>query len=308
MERSGPGTGAPISGHLQARVIRREFSERGPTFDYRRAVERTLSLVSPLLLLGVWELGARVGVIDVRFFPAPSTIFAELGHMIRTGDILNCRGTFFQSSWCMGSQDAPRFGDLGISLSRIVIGYFMGAIPAVLLGLCMGSFRAVRAFFQPLIDATFPIPHIALLPLVLILFGIGELSKYIIVAISVFFIVVINTVAGVHNIDQIYRDVGRNYNAGRWQRFSDIALPGALPSILTGLRLAAGIALLVITAAEFVGATSGIGYLMWNSWQIFAITQMYVGLIIIAGLGFVSAKVLEVIEKRIVPWKGEVRD
>jgi NitT/TauT family transport system permease protein len=153
------------------------------------------------------------------------------------------------------------------------------------------------------VDATFPIPKIAILPLYIMIFGIGENSKYAIIATAVFYLVLINTVAGVRNIETIYLDVGKNFHASRLMMFTDIALPGALPMIVTGLKLGMGVALLVIVAAEFVGAKSGLGYLIWTSWQVFQVEKMYVGLVIIAIVGFAIAITLNWVERRIVPWK-----
>jgi NitT/TauT family transport system permease protein len=179
----------------------------------------------------------------------------------------------------------------------------IGTVPAIIIGLAMGLFSPVRAMIQPLIDATFPIPKVALLPLFIMIFGIGENSKYAIIATAVFYLVLINTVAGVRNIETIYLDVGKNFHASRLMMFTDIALPGALPMIVTGIKLGMGVALLVIVTAEFVGAKSGIGYLIWTSWQVFQVEKMYGGLIIIAVVGFLTAGLLSWLERVIVPWK-----
>jgi ABC-type nitrate/sulfonate/bicarbonate transport system permease component len=251
-------------------------------------VERWLSVLSPVLLLVLWEIAAATNSIDTRFFPGPSTIFVAAWQMLRpspqypSGELLT---------------------NVSISLARICIGFTLGAVPGVALGLAMGLFGPVRAIVQPLVDATFPIPKIAVLPLFIMIFGIGEESKYAIIAVAVVYVVLINTVAGVRNIDHIYLDVAKNYHAGRFMQFTDVALPGALPLILTGLKLGMGVALLVIVSAEFVGAKSGIGFLIWTSWQIFQVEKMYVGLLIIALIGFGSAIALNRIERDLVPWK-----
>jgi NitT/TauT family transport system permease protein len=245
-------------------------------------VQWLLPIVSPLFLLLAWEIGAMTGRVDTRFFAAPSTIAAALVGMIQTGEL-----------WT----------HVSISLSRIAVGFVLGVIPGVTVGLAMGLFAPMRALIQPLIDATFPIPKIALLPLFILIFGIGEESKYAIIAVSITYLVLINTVAGVRNIDRIYLDVGRNFHASRLMMFTDVALPGALPQIITGVRLAMGVALLVIVSAEFVGAKSGIGYLIWTSWQVFQVEKMYVGLLVTALLGFGSAVLLHWLERVLIPWK-----
>ena len=250
--------------------------------------ERVLSVLSPLLLLGLWELLAHVRVIDTRFFPAPSSIFAVLWQMMQPS-------TQYPSG--------ELWTNLGISLQRIAIGFLIGAVPGVIGGLAIGLFSPVRAIIQPLVDATFPIPKIAVLPLFIMIFGIGEESKYAIIATAVIYLVLINTAAGVRNIDRIYLDVGQNFHASRLMMFTDIALPGALPLILAGIKLGMGVALLVIVSAEFVGAKSGLGYLIWTSWQVFQVEKMYVGLAVIALVGVAIAVLLNGVERWIIPWR-----
>ena len=230
-----------------------------------RNLERALSVLSPILLLALWQIGAAVKVIDTRFFPAPTSIFQVLGQMVASGELLT---------------------HLGISLQRIAIGFLIGAVPGVVVGIAMGLFSPIRAVIQPLIDGTFPIPKIAILPLFIMIFGIGEESKYAIIAVAV-----------------IYLDVGKNFHASKLMMFTDIALPGALPLIVAGLKLGMGVALLIIVSAEFVGAKSGIGYLIWTSWQVFQVEKMYVGLMVIAVIGFASAILLNYIERFLIPWK-----
>ena len=241
-----------------------------------------MSLVSPVVVLLIWEGFARAGFIEVRFFPAPSTILAKLWELL-----------FTQGFWV----------DLGVSLRRMFIGFFMGAIPGLVVGLAMGLFRPVRVIFQPLVAALYPLPKIAILPLILLMFGIGELSKYVIVAIGVFFLMTINTFAGVMNIPPILFDVARNLRASRLKIYLTVALPGALPGIFTGLRLCMGVALLLLVAAEFVGAEEGVGYRIWWAWSVFWVTNMYVGLAVIAVLGFLSAYFVDYLERKFLPWQ-----
>src|SRR5262249_7367174 len=184
------------------------------------------------------------------------------------------------------------------------VGFLLGAVPGVILGLAMGLFAPIRAIVQPLVDGTFPIPKAALLPLFIMIFGIGEESKYAIIAAAVIYLVLINTVAGVRNIDRIYLDVGQNFRASQLMMATDIALPGALPMIVTGIKFGSGVALLVRVTAEFVGARSGIGYLIWTSWQVFQVEKMYVGLMVIALIGFLLAILLNWLQRLLVPWKN----
>jgi NitT/TauT family transport system permease protein len=250
-----------------------------------RRRERMLSIGSPLGLLLAWELAGRFGWIDVRFFPAPTTIIGVLFELTRSGELIE---------------------HVAISMQRIVLGFLLGGIPAVIIGICMGLWRPVRALIDPLISAIFPIPKSALVPLILLIFGLGEMSKVVMVAIGVFFPIAINATAGVMQINPIYLDVGKSFKAGRWDTFRTIALPGALPFIMTGVKLGAGIALILIAVTEMVGAKSGIGYMIWSAWEIFAVPKMYVGLFTIALIGFAVTFLLREVERWVIRWKPEV--
>lgn len=248
----------------------------------KKSTFRIISIATPLLLLIVWEITARLNLIDVRFFPAPTTICRALVTLAQSGEL---------------------WRDLTASLLRILAGFLCGAIPGIVLGLLMGIVPFIRAAIQPLVNATFPIPKSALFPLFLVLFGLGEASKVAVIAIAVIYLVLLNTMAGVVNIPTIYTDVGRNFKASRWLFFWDIALPGALPYIFSGLKLGMGVALLVIVVAEFSGADAGIGYLIWNAWSVFQIDQMYAGLLVIALLGTLLTFCLDLLEHKVVRWK-----
>ncbi len=244
--------------------------------------DQFLRILSPVLVLALWELAARTGYLDVRYFPAPTAIARSGWQMLVDGEL---------------------WRHLSASVVRIMVGFLLGAIPGIIIGLAMGLWSPVRAMIEPLVDATFPIPKIALLPIFIMLFGLGEMSKYMVIATAVIYLVLINTAAGVRNIDRIYMEVGRNFGAGRLLTFTRIALPGALPMIMAGAKLGMGVALLVIVSAEFVGAKSGIGYLIWSSWQIFEVEKMYVGLVVAALLGLISTTLLNWIERVLIPWK-----
>lgn len=247
------------------------------------AVNRAISIATPIVLLAAWEIAARTALLDTRFFSSPLRIGSEVWTMAVSGEL-------WTHTW--------------ISLVRVLIGFAIGTTLGVILGLAMGLSPTVSAIFKPLIDATFPIPKVGLLPLVIIVFGLGEASKYAIIAISAFYLIVINTAAGVRQIERIYLDVGRNYHAGRMMMFTDVALPGALPSIITGMKISMGVSLIIIVTAESLAAKSGVGFLIWTSWQVFEVEKMYVGLFVSALMGFLLALFLDWTEKRLIPWKG----
>jgi NitT/TauT family transport system permease protein len=247
-----------------------------------RMRDRLLNVISPLALLTLWELCARFDVIDTRFFPAPSSVLSTAVEMLQSGELVT---------------------HTAASMQRLAYGTILGGVPALVLGIVMGLNRTIRALFDPLIAATYPVPKSAILPLALLVFGLGEASKVFMVAIGVFFPVVINATTGVLEINKIYLDVGRNYQASRWNTFWTIALPGALPVIMTGFKLGIGIGLVLIAVAEMVAAKSGLGYLIWSAWSTFAVEQMYVGLFVIALIGFLITLVLNELERVIIPWK-----
>ena len=257
------------------------------TSTYRRAwspqtSERLMNIVSPVFLLLLWELAARFGMIDVRFFPAPSKVFSVMYTMIENGLLM-------KHVWA--------------SMQRLFWGILWGGIPALILGVAMGMFRTLRMIIEPVIAATYPIPKSAILPLILLIFGLGEPSKIVMVATGVFFPILINSMAGVLEINKIHFDVSRNFGANGFQTFLTVALPGALPLIMTGVKLGVGLGLVLIAIAEMVGAKSGLGYMIWNAWEILSVETMYVGLITIAVLGLAFTLILNEIERLIVPWK-----
>jgi NitT/TauT family transport system permease protein len=116
--------------------------------------------------------------------------------------------------------------------------------------------------------------------------------------------VLINTATGVLEINKIYLDVGRNFRASRWQVFRTIALPGAVPHIMSGIKLGIGLGLMLIAIAEMIGSKSGLGYMIWNAWELLSVEQMYVGLLVIAALGYIISVVLTELERKLIPWKS----
>ncbi|HLN65015.1 MAG TPA: ABC transporter permease [Symbiobacteriaceae bacterium] len=244
--------------------------------------DRLIAWLAPLVLIALWEVLVRLHLLSPIFVATPTTVLRRLLIMGAGADL-----------WL----------SLGVSLLRVCFGFLLGAVPGLLVGLTMGLFRPVRAALEPIIAAWYPIPKLAIYPLIMLFFGIGETSKVVAIASGVFFMVQANATAGVLHIDQIYLDVARNYGAKRLDFYLTIAFPGALPSIFTGLKLGMGFALLLIVAAEMIGAKSGIGYMIWTGYQTFDIDRMFVGLVLMSLLGFLFTTGLNALEKVVVPWK-----
>lgn len=255
--------------------------DQRPHLQARELTYRALTILSPLAALAVWEAVVWAGILDRRFFPPPSQIGRVLGQMAVSGEL--ARHT-------------------GASLSRVVWGFLIGAGPGIVVGLLIGRYRGLRAVIDPLVAATYPIPKIALLPLLLAIFGLGEASKVAMVAITGFYLVLITTAQGVMRIEPVLLLAGRNYGAQGWALFAHVILPASLPAIFTGLRLALGNSLLIIIAAEFVAADQGLGYLIWISWSTMATGRMYAGLVVIAVLGLLFTNGLDWAGRRLMPW------
>lgn len=249
-----------------------------------KASERLLYLISPIALLALWQVALMAGFGDRRFIPTPSDIGWRYWEMVMNGELAE---------------------HTGVTLYRVFAGFFLGSGPGIAVGLLMAMFRPVRIFVDPLIAALFPIPKIALMPLFLLAFGFGDASKIALVAVAVFFPVVINTYSGAINIDKIYWDVARNFGASQSVMFRRIVFFGALPMIFAGLRIGLAVSFIVLVASEFVATKSGIGYLIWNSWELLQVDVMFVGIVTVGILGLIATVALQELERKVIPWKAE---
>ncbi|MGH3585457.1 MAG: ABC transporter permease [Pseudonocardia sp.] len=255
--------------------------------EYRRhrrlqARDLALAVLTPVVLLVVWELAALTGALDARLFTPPSEIIARGWEMVVEGDL---------------------WGHVLATVARLAAGFLLGAAVGIAVGLLMGVWRPVRAALGPTFTALYALPKIAILPLLLLIFGLTETPKVLSVAISVFFVVQINTLAGILQIDGRILEAARAYRATGWKLFRNVLLPGATPSIMTGLRVSAGMAVIVVTAVEFVASNDGLGYLIWNSWQLFQPQTMFVGLITVSVIGALITGLVIVLERTLLPWR-----
>lgn len=246
--------------------------------------ERALAVLSPLAVLGVWQVASGMGLVDERYVPSPVAI-AKAG-------------------WALSIS-----GELGRhvfdSLHRLAIGFVLGAIPGILIGIVMGLSRLVRAALDPIVAALYPIPKVAILPLLMLVFGLGDASKIAVVAMSVLFLTIINTTVGVLQLDRIYFDVAHNFSTPWHKLFVRVILPGSLPTIFAGLRISLGVSLVVLVSAEFVASNSGIGYLIWTSWQTLVVENMFVGIIVVTVLGVLTTFLLHEFERLLIPWRSD---
>ena len=239
-----------------------------------------------VLCLAAWELSARAGLVSAIFYPPPSSILEALARLLRSGALPTA---------------------LLATVTRILAGFSCGGGAGLLLGLCMGWSAGLRIALDPLIAAAHPVPRIAMLPLILLVFGVGETSRVIMVAISAFFPLLINTTAGVRQLEPVHFEVARNFGARPLQVFSHIVLPGSLPSILTGIRLSLVSALRTTLAIELITSDEGLGHMLWFAWETFRTEDLYASLVVIAALGFGMNLMLERATRGFMPWRPETR-
>lgn len=241
-----------------------------------------LSVVSVLLILGFWEAAVDLRWIKSAFLVAPSKIVIATVNLVARGELLE---------------------DISVTLVRMFAGFLIGTILGLLVGLAMGWNKEIRGLLDPVVSIVYPLPKIALLPLIMLLVGIGEFPIILVVALAAFFPVLVNCVAGVINIEQIYFDVAQNCGASRLKTFTRVVLPGSLPVAFAGIRLALGMSLLLAVVVEMSIATTGLGAMLWLSWQTLRVERIYVAIAVIAVLGLLLNPLLNLLGRYLIPWK-----
>jgi NitT/TauT family transport system permease protein len=249
-------------------------------FIWRRY--RPLRIISPLAFLLLWEGAVRLGDINQLLIPSP-------GSVLRTMIDLTVDGSL---PWA-----------ITVSLHRVLQGFIYGSFLGIGLGLLVGWFRAVEDAVDPLVAAIYPIPKSALFPLFILWFGLGETSKVMTIMIGVLFLVLINTVTGVKAIDPVLLKAARDLGANQRQIFLKVVIPGALPNIFTGLRLGAGMALILVFITEIEATKAGLGFLLWESYQLLLVKQVFSCTIAFGILGILSSWILQWLERVMCPWR-----
>ena len=249
-----------------------------------RQRDRLMAVVSPLVVLVAWEFASRSGIIDRRILAPPTVIAVTMLQLVQTGHLLN---------------------QAGITLARFLAGFFAGLIPGTLIGLAMGVSPWTRSVVQPLVTAFYPLPRIALFPIILILVGLNETSNIILIALGPFFTMIITTMAAVLNVEPIYKEVANSFGARPRDLYFDVMFPAALPVIMGGVKLSVGLALLNTVAVEFLVADNGVGHLIWNSWTTLSLSQSVAGLVTAGIIGSVLFAVAGIVEKAVTPWIGD---
>ena len=238
--------------------------------------------IAVAVILAGWETLVRAGLVSELYLPAPSGIFRAGVDMTASGELLL---------------------NLQASLLRITAGSRIGSLSGILAGLVLGVSRLAEAVGNPIIHALYPVPKIALLPLIILWLGIGELSKVTIIALGVFFPIAINTYSGVRHVDPLFIKVAVSFRTSRAGLIRKVILPGALPSIFAGLKLAAGASLLLLVAAEMIAAREGIGALILHYGDLMLTTKLMVGVLSLSLLGVTFNYLLKWLEGMCIPWQ-----
>jgi NitT/TauT family transport system permease protein len=247
---------------------------------------RWLKIAAPLSLIVLWQIAVSTRWLNPGLFPPPTAIAANFVQYAASGELAT---------------------NASATLSRLMIGLLIGGIPGTLIGLAMGMNRWIRAYFQPVIALLYPIPKIAILPLFYFIFGTGEAAKWAAVAVGVFFLMAINTEAGVRQIETIYLDVARAYRIRPATFFFRVLLPGALPNIYAGMKLSIGIGIVLAVAAEYQLTRTGLGFAIFNAQQLLDVERLYAALVAVSLLGFGLATLVDVVEAAAIPWRERSR-
>lgn len=236
-----------------------------------------------ILFFTLWELAPRLGLTDPVFLPPFSEVLKALGDLITSGELAT---------------------HLGASLQRAGYGFFIALAIAIPLGILIGWYKSVAQFLNPILELFRNTAALALLPVFILILGIGETSKIAIVVFACTFPVLLTTISGVRTVDPLLIKSARSLGISQVTLFARVVLPAAAPTIFTGIRMAGASSILVLIAAEMVGAKAGLGYLITYAQFNFQISKMYAGILTIAILGLIVNYLLLALEKRFSAWRN----
>ena len=253
-----------------------------PESWYQRNESKLIGGVSVVGFMVVWQLVAFARIVPPLFMPGPLDVIEAFDELIKEGKIWN---------------------DILVSGQEVTIGYGLAIVVGIPLGLAMGWYRRFSYGMDPFVNFFYSTPRIALLPLFIIWFGIGINSKIAVIFLGAFFPIVINTLAGVRNLDPALLKVAHSFGASDMHLFRTIALPGAVPFILTGLRLGVGHAMVGVVVGELVAARAGVGLMIAVAGSTFQTAKVFAGVVIIAGAGMALTYSIGRLERRFERWR-----
>lgn len=244
-----------------------------------------LGSILPVTLVVLWEAASKMGLIEAHLLPAPSVIIASLYQMVLEGTL---------------------WGHLGSTLTRVFAGFFIGTLAAIIVGSLVGYLKIFEELVDPIIQALRSIPSLAWVPLFILWMGIGETSKVTLIAVGVFFPVYLNMVAGIRGVDRKLIEVGKIYGFTSFQIVRRIILPASLPSFLTGIRSGLGLGWMFVVAAEIMGASKGLGYLLIVGQNTYSPDTIIGSILLFAILGKLTDWFLKMIEERSLRWQDSL--
>jgi ABC-type nitrate/sulfonate/bicarbonate transport system permease component len=251
---------------------------------YKRNESLILGGSAVVLTLAIWQAFWSAGKISPLFFSGPSAIASRFWDTAAHGQLLS---------------------DLRYSGANFAIGYVLAAVAGIVVGVIVGWYRRVEMICGPFLNALYATPRVAMVPLIIIWFGIGMWSKVFIVFISAFFPILVNTIGGVRAIDSDLLRAARAYCASDWKIFTTVAIPGSVPFILTGLRQGVALGLIGVVVGEMFGGSRGIGFMVAYGGQTFATDTLFVGVLIIAFAGILLTAAAERLERHFSRWRPE---
>lgn len=250
----------------------------------RAAASYLWLLVFPAVALSVWFAGTSWGWLPEQILPRPGDVWGTLVEMLRSGELKT---------------------HAGVSLMRVVYGFTCGAAVGFALGAAMGLSRSVDDYVRPLFTAIAQVPALAWIPLVMLLLGIGETLKIVVIAKAAFVPVVMNTSAGIRSVPRALVEVGDTFRFTPWQKLRLVVLPGAIPPIFTGLRYGLTHAWIALVSVELLASSEGLGYLLVWGRQMFWLDTVLVSMAVIGVIGFVTDKLLAAVEKHLQRWRTD---
>jgi ABC-type nitrate/sulfonate/bicarbonate transport system permease component len=263
--------------------LRRILFALGPS--WRRGA---ISVGAVLVFLLVWVVIARFAVREEIILPTPAAVIRRFGELM------------FSESGQMSL-----WPNLTASLLRVLAGWAIGLVGGVALGVLMASSAVIRAAVDPLLEAGRAIPPLALAPLLLVWFGIGETSKVLLLTFAAFPVFAVSTTAAITGVDESLRRAALTLGAGRIHMVRRVVLPSVLPELFTAMRLASAFAWTTLVAAELVAATNGLGWMILQAGRYLDTPTIFVGIVTIGVVAFLMDRVLRILERRFVPWKGK---
>ena len=247
----------------------------------RAALRAALPWIVPVLILGSWEYAARSGLLSTRVLPEPWAVIEAAWHLLCTGEL---------------------WANLKVSAWRALAGLGVGGGFGLGLGLIVGLSRPMELALDTTLQMLRNIPPLAMIPLVILWFGIGEGAKLFLVALGVFFPIYLNTVHGIRSVEPALIEMARSYGLSGWRLYRDVIFPGAMPSILVGLRYALGLMWVLLIVAETISASSGIGYMTMNAREFLQTDVVLVGILLYAALGKLADMAARALERVCLRW------